>query len=372
METFINTFSGGGTNSFDDGGTGGDYEYNFSAVGGTGSSDLNSSSVLQISPWGGLSEVGFTSLEQVFRNPRGDLSSGSGNTSSDDADANGSAPITGTNFMGGGNTSSDDADANGSAPITGTNFMGGGNTSSDKSEPLLVGTNTTGNLILDLNNPTTDGEPLVVGANNSVKITVIGGNSSSSGTEPVVVGTNNTIIGAENIPSNGSVPLIVATNSTVEFIAGDDTSSSGTTSLVLGTNKTIGSEERVTDSNAPNNDANYQWNLTSGTGGGYMAAGGDSLTGGGDSMTAGSDADFFRNLFGAGQAPNPDYTYDFGSQNSGGNFMPGGVDLSMSMGTSSSSSGDTFATNSSFGGGMTNSNNSGADLPIAGSNNTIL
>ena len=348
METFINTFSGGGTNSFDDGGTGGDYEYNFSAVGGTGSSDLNSSSVLQISPWGGLSEVGFTSLEQVFRNPRGDLSSGSGNTSSDDADANGSAPI------------------------TGTNFMGGGNTSSDKSEPLLVGTNTTGNLILDLNNPTTDGEPLVVGANNSVKITVIGGNSSSSGTEPVVVGTNNTIIGAENIPSNGSVPLIVATNSTVEFIAGDDTSSSGTTSLVLGTNKTIGSEERVTDSNAPNNDANYQWNLTSGTGGGYMAAGGDSLTGGGDSMTAGSDADFFRNLFGAGQAPNPDYTYDFGSQNSGGNFMPGGVDLSMSMGTSSSSSGDTFATNCSFGGGMTNSNNSGADLPIAGSNNTIL
>lgn len=349
METFLNTFSGGGTNSFDDGGTGGEYEYNFSAVGGTGSSDLNSSSVLHISPWGGLSEVGFTSLEQVFRNPRGDLSSGSGNTSSDDADANGSAPI------------------------TGTNFMGGGNTSSDKSEPLLVGTNTTGNLILDLNNPTTDGEPLVVGANTSVKITIIGGgNSSSSSTEPVVVGTNNTIIGAENIPSNGSAPLIVTTNSTVEFIAGDDTSSSGTTSLVLGTNKTIGSEERVTNSNAPNNDANYQWNLTSITGGSSMAAGGDSLTGGGDSMTAGSDADFFRNLFGAGQAPNPDYTYDFGSQNSGGNFMPGGVDLSMSMGTSSSSSGDTFATNSSFGGGMTNSNNSGADLPIAGSNNTIL
>lgn len=344
METFINTFSGGGTNSFDDGGTGGDYEYNFSAVGGTGSSDLNSSSVLQISPWGGLSEVGFTSLEQVFRNPRGDLGSNSGNTSN-----GGGLPITGSNTSGG------------SAP-------------SDKSEPLLVSTNTTGELTLDLNQSSSGTEPLVVGSNNSVKITVIGGgNSSSSGTEPVIVGTNNTIIGAENIPSNGSVPVIVATNSTVEFIAGDDTSSSGTTSLVLGTNKTIGREERLIDSNAPKNDANYQWNLTSGAGAGSMAAGGDPLTGGGDSMTAGSNPDFFRNLFGAGQPPNPDYTYDFGVENSSGNFRPGGIDLSMSMGgASSSSSGDPFATDSSFGGGMTNSNNSGADLPIAGSNNTIL
>lgn len=334
METFINTFSGGGTNSFDD---------------GTGSSDLNSNSALRSSPQGGLAEVGFTSLEQVFRNPRGDLGNDTGNTSNSGMGASGGVPMTGSNTS-------------------------GGSAASDKSEPLLVSTNTTGNLTLNLNESSTDSEPLVVGSNNSVKITVIGGgNSSSSGTEPVVVGTNNTIIGAENIPSNGNVPVIVATNSTIEFIAGDDTSTSGTTSLVSGTNKTIGSEERVITSNAPNNDANYQWDLTSGTGGGSMAAGGDSLTGGGDSMTAGGNADFFRNLFGAGQAPNPDYTYDFGTQNSGGNFMPGGVDLSMSMGgASSSSSGDTFAPDSSFGGGMTNSNNTGTDLLIAGSNNTFL
>jgi len=42
--------------------------------------------------------------------------------------------------------------------------------------------------------------------------------------------------------------------------------------LVVATNKTIGSEERITESNAPKNDANYQWDLTSGAGGGSMAA----------------------------------------------------------------------------------------------------
>ncbi len=59
METFINTFSGGGTNSFGNSSTGSEYEYNFSAVSGTGS-DLNSDSGLRSSPWSGLAEVGFT------------------------------------------------------------------------------------------------------------------------------------------------------------------------------------------------------------------------------------------------------------------------------------------------------------------------
>ncbi len=49
IETFINTFSGGGTNSFDDD--------------GNGSSDLDSDSVLRSSPWGGLVEVGLTIKE---------------------------------------------------------------------------------------------------------------------------------------------------------------------------------------------------------------------------------------------------------------------------------------------------------------------
>jgi len=92
----------------------------------------------------------------------------------------------------------------------------------------------------------------------------------------------------------------------------------------------------------PKNDANYQWDLTSGAGGdhqlvvgGSMAAGegsmaGGDLTGGGDS-TSGSSNDFFRNLFGAGQAPNPDYEYEFDSQQGSGNFMPGGVDSSSLM-----------------------------------------
>ena len=102
METFLDTFNGGGTNSFGGGGTGGGYEYNFSAVGGTGSSDLNSNSVLQSSPWGGLGEVGFTSLEQVFRNPRGDLGSGSGNTSSGGMGGDDGAASTGGNTSGGG------------------------------------------------------------------------------------------------------------------------------------------------------------------------------------------------------------------------------------------------------------------------------
>jgi len=45
-----------------------------------------------------------------------------------------------------------------------------------------------------------------------------------------------------------------------------------------------------------------------------------------DSTSGSGNADFFRNLFGAGQAPNPDYEYEFDSQQGSGNFMPGGVD----------------------------------------------
>jgi len=266
---------------------------------------------------------------------------------------------------------------------------GGGDAASDQSEPLLVGTNSKGDLTIDLNQSSSDSEPFVVGSNDTLKITVFGSaDKSSSGSEPVVVGTNNKVTGAENVPSNGSAPLLVTTNSTVEFVYGGETSPSGTTPLVVDTNKTIGSEERITESNAPKNDANYQWELTSGGGAGSMPASGDSLTGGGGSMPAGGDsltgggdstsgsgnADFFRNLFGAGQAPNPDYKYEFDSQQGNGNFMPGGVDSSSLMGSSSNSSdgGSAFGAGSSALGGFGNSNNSG-DVPLtAGSNNTFL
>jgi len=105
-----------------------------------------------------------------------------------------------------------------------------------------------------------------------VKVTVFGSaDESSSGSEPV--GTNNKVTGAENVPVMVA-PLLVTTNSTVEFVYGGETSSSDTTPLVVATNKTIGSEERITESNAPKNDANYQWDLTSGAGG-VQWAGGD-------------------------------------------------------------------------------------------------
>lgn len=268
-----------------------------------------------------------------------------------------------------------------------SNAIDGDHPFNNKSEPLLVGTNTTGNLTVDFNQSSTDGQPLVVGTNSSVKITVIGGgNSSTSRTVPVVVGTNNTVIGAENLPHNGQVPLLVATNSTVEFVLKDDTYSKGSTPLVLGTNITIGSQEDTLVNNALNNKSNYQWNLTGGdnvssvrisrnplSGEGDVIVGDDSLSAGGSSLTAASNADFFRNLFGAGQAPNPDYIYDFGLDNSGGNFRIWGVDFNQFAGTSVSSlGGDPLSAGYSFGDGMTNSNNSGVNLPIVGTNNTIF
>lgn len=118
METFIDTFSGGGTggsgggggtNSFGSGSTGG-YEYNFSAVGGTGG-DSNSSSMFQSSPWGSLSSVGFTSLEQVFRGSTGgNLARTDGNAASSGGDTSGGgmgggAASSGGNTSGGGGAS---------------------------------------------------------------------------------------------------------------------------------------------------------------------------------------------------------------------------------------------------------------------------
>ena len=102
METFIDTFSGsgtggsggGGTNSFGSGSTGG-YEYNFSAVGGTGG-DLNSSSMFQSSPWGSLSSVGLTSLEQVFRGSTGgNLARTDGNAASSGGETSGGGAASG-------------------------------------------------------------------------------------------------------------------------------------------------------------------------------------------------------------------------------------------------------------------------------------
>ena len=110
------------------------------SMGSTGAQDFTS--LFPESPWGGLSEVGFTSLEQVFRgNSGGNLARSDGNAPSGGGNTSGGGGLGGggTPMGGGGNAPSDGGNTSGGA---GNPSESGGSGNSPEvdaaiSEPIL-------------------------------------------------------------------------------------------------------------------------------------------------------------------------------------------------------------------------------------------
>ena len=110
---------------------------NMGSMGSTGAQDFTS--LFPESPWGGLSDVGFTSLEQVFRgNSGGNLARSDGNAPSGGGDTSGGGanPMSGGGntcggVVNGASTGGNKSCCDGNAPSAGGNTSGGAGNPSD-------------------------------------------------------------------------------------------------------------------------------------------------------------------------------------------------------------------------------------------------